>query len=92
MKKVLLSMVSDFLNQYKILYSKANSDLKIVDIVLESNEKDIDFGILLFHLQQAAEKYLKAILSYNGIHFEKVHDISFLIEICRLNPSHWTPS
>jgi len=78
-------MASDFLNQYKILYSKGNSDLKIVDIVLKSKEENVDIGIILFHLQQAAEKYLKAILSYSGTHFEKVHDISFLIEICVKN-------
>ena len=78
-------MASDFLNQYKILYSKANSDLRIVGIVLKSNEEDVDIGIILFHLQQAAEKYLKAILSYSGTHYEKVHDITFLIETCVKN-------
>ena len=34
-----------------------------------------------FHLQQAIEKYLKAILAYKNIHFSKIHDLKKLLEI-----------
>jgi HEPN domain-containing protein len=33
-------------------------------------------------LQQAAEKYLKAMLAFHGVHFEKVHDLERLLAMC----------
>jgi HEPN domain-containing protein len=53
--------------------------------VLALVDKPIDAEIIFYHLQQAAEKYLKALICYNGIHFEKVHDIDKLISVCRSN-------
>lgn len=47
-------------------------DLALADLVLvEKNLKDPDIRpqILLFHLQQAAEKLLKALLSFRGLRF-----------------------
>jgi HEPN domain-containing protein len=41
--------------------------------------------MLLFHLQQAVEKFLKALLSAHNIKFPKVHDIEKLIELCEEN-------
>lgn len=35
-----------------------------------------------FHAQQCIEKYLKAILQQRGIHFEKVHDLLALLNLC----------
>ena len=35
-----------------------------------------------FHAQQAAEKYLKAFLCFNGIDFPKTHDIEELLGLC----------
>jgi len=40
------------------------------------------FGIICFHCQQCAEKYLKAYLTANSREFEKTHDIEDLVLIC----------
>ena len=39
----------------------------------------------MFHLQQCSEKLLKALLSYNGIHFTKTHDIEKLLKELKNN-------
>jgi HEPN domain-containing protein len=39
----------------------------------------------LFHLQQAAEKLLKSLMAFRGIHFEKIHDLTLLTEECAKN-------
>ena len=36
-----------------------------------------------FHAQQCLEKYLKAILQENEIHFERVHDLGLLLTQCK---------
>jgi len=43
---------------------------------LNSEDEEIDMEAIYFHLQQASEKYIKSLLSFNKIHFEKIHDIS----------------
>jgi len=35
-----------------------------------------------FHAQQCAGKYLKAILQFENIRFEKVHDLMALLQLC----------
>jgi HEPN domain-containing protein len=37
------------------------------------------YDIICFHVQQCAEKYIKAFLVYKGIEFEKTHDLGELI-------------
>jgi HEPN domain-containing protein len=71
--------------QYQLLMHKAIIDVAVVEHLLELKANDIDRDVLLFHLEQAAEKFLKAILSYNNIHFEKTHDIVELLELCSTN-------
>lgn len=78
-------MVGKFPHQYEIYLKKANSDLALVQHALALEDKQIDLDIIFFHLQQAVEKYLKALVCFSGIHFEKIHDISKLIQICRSN-------
>ena len=39
----------------------------------------------MFHLQQCAEKLLKSLLSYNGIHFTKTHDLEKLLKVLKEN-------
>lgn len=40
-----------------------------------------------FHAQQAAEKYLKALLVWHQIEFKKIHDIAALLRLAsRANP------
>jgi len=69
--------------EHVFLFELACADLKLV----EKNRGDADITpqLLLFHLQQAAEKFLKSLLSFNGIMFPKIHDIAKLIELCGKN-------
>jgi HEPN domain-containing protein len=78
-------MAEPRLHQYNILFQKANADVHLAIRARQLNDEQIDNATLLFHLQQAAEKYLKAILSYNNCHFEKIHDLAELIKLCKTN-------
>lgn len=42
-------------------------------------------SIICFHLQQSAEKYLKAILVLKGSAFPKTHDLTALSKMCEAN-------
>ena len=42
-------------------------------------------SIICFHLQQSAEKYLKAILVLKGSAFPKTHDLTALSKMCEKN-------
>lgn len=42
-------------------------------------------SIICFHLQQSAEKYLKAILVLKGSPFPKTHDLTALSKMCEEN-------
>jgi HEPN domain-containing protein len=73
-----------FLKQYQILYKKACVDLESARFLLhaiEKNSEALDIEVVFFHLQQAAEKFLKTLCSYKKVHVGKTHDISNLIEI-----------
>jgi len=56
---------------------KANKDLDAARILLQSGPSM--GGIVGFHAQQAAEKYVKAYLTWNQIDFPKTHNIGALI-------------
>lgn len=78
-------MPDRFLHQYEILFKKANADLKLATHALTIEEDEIDLEIIFFHLQQAAEKYLKTLLAFSNVHFEKIHDIKRLLDMCKAN-------
>ena len=61
---------------------KADRDLEAARILLE--ELDHDYEAVGFHAQQAAEKYLKALLIRHQVEFPKTHDIRQLL--CYLEP------
>ncbi|HEC02797.1 MAG TPA: HEPN domain-containing protein [Phycisphaerales bacterium] len=46
----------------------------------EIEESDLT-DIVCFHCQQCAEKYLKALLVYLGVHFPKTHDLRLLLDL-----------
>ena len=69
-----------FKKNYQILIGKANTDLKSAEILYKSKDTEIDVEVILFHLQQAVEKYIKSILSYMNIHFSKTHDLLQLLD------------
>ena len=66
--------------EYLALFELGCADLKLVEKNLQ--EKEIREQLLLFHLQQAVEKFLKALFSLRQVKFPKIHDIGELIELC----------
>lgn len=58
---------------------KAAQDETLLDKVLQ--DREIADEIIGFHCQQALEKMLKALLTYNGIEFRKTHDLSELMDV-----------
>lgn len=78
-------MPDSMLRQYELFFRKGNADLKLATYALAIEDNELDMEIVFFHLQQAAEKYLKSLISFHGIHFEKVHDIQRLIDVCITN-------
>jgi len=59
-------------------FAKAESDFRIVALALPG--PDCPFDLVCFHAQQAAEKYLKGLLSFYGIEFPRTHDLEDLAE------------
>jgi HEPN domain-containing protein len=65
--------------QAGLYLQKAAEDEALLDEVMESTRiSDEIFG---FHCQQAAEKILKALLSFLGVRFRKTHDLRELIDL-----------
>ena len=78
----------EFLKQYEILVKKSKTDLKVAKNILEdfnNGDEDLDLEVIMFHLQQSAEKLLKALLSFNKYHITKTHDINHLIKNIKNN-------
>ena len=74
--------MAGFLNQYEILFNKAKADLAAAHILyirLVEGNTNLDQEIICFHLQQCAEKLIKAILSKNEIYFPRIHDLETLL-------------
>jgi HEPN domain-containing protein len=62
---------------------KADEDLATVRKLSEKEEDFIFFkSTILFHCQQAIEKYLKAFLIYKNVEFPKTHHLEFLNDFC----------
>ncbi len=60
---------------------KGDNDLKAAYRLMQDPEPLTD--VVCFHCQQAAEKYLKGFLAYHGIEFARVHDLRYLLNLCR---------
>jgi HEPN domain-containing protein len=61
---------------------KADHDLKSADRLLSGEEPIYDSAV--YHCQQAAEKALKAFLTFKESPFQKVHVLSSLVALCCL--------
>lgn len=59
---------------------KAENDLKNATHTLKMGD-DCPYDTVCFHAQQAAEKYIKALLTYFSVDFPKSHDIGELISL-----------
>jgi HEPN domain-containing protein len=60
---------------------KAQNDLFSARILLEHDPPVLDTAS--FHCQQAVEKALKAFLVWKGVPFEKVHSLTYLLDLCQ---------
>ena len=58
---------------------KADSDLRNVELVLPAD--DCPYDTVCFHAQQAAEKYLKALLTFLSTPFPRVHDLDEILDL-----------
>jgi HEPN domain-containing protein len=59
-----------------LLVRKAEGDEAILDRLLDDH--DVPDDVLGFHVQQAVEKRLKAVLALNEVEYEHTHNISYL--------------
>lgn len=59
-----------------LLVRKAEGDESILDRPL--SDHDIPDDVLGFHVQQAVEKRLKAVLALNEVEYEHTHSVSYL--------------
>ncbi|ERM91093.1 hypothetical protein O163_12500 [Caldanaerobacter subterraneus subsp. yonseiensis KB-1] len=64
---------------YQEWFKKAEQDLKAAKILLEFDDM---YDTVAFHCQQAAEKYLKGYLIYQGTSIRKTHDLTVLCKMC----------
>ena len=60
------------------LARKANHDIQLVDVAVEHGAP---LDALCFHLQQAAEKLLKAALSTLAVSYPLTHDLEALLDL-----------
>lgn len=65
--------------QARLFLRKAEEDENLLDEVL--NSPRVSDTVIGFHCQQAAEKLLKALLSFLGVHFRKTHDLRELADL-----------
>ncbi len=59
---------------------KAEHDFLAAEHAMELAPKGLT-DIVSFHCQQCAEKYLKALLLYQGVAFPKTHDLRLLLDL-----------
>lgn len=64
----------------------AKSDLSIAKVDVK---EDILIETLCYHLQQCAEKALKAVLLKNQVRFPLTHDLATLVTLIRNNKIFW---
>ena len=69
----------------KEILERTNRWIKKAEKDLLSAKKLLEAGIYdysLFHSEQAVEKYLKAVLTYYNIPFQRTHNILKLVRVC----------
>jgi HEPN domain-containing protein len=67
-------------NEIRQWLIKAEHDLGSAKRLITGDQPFLDTAV--YHCQQAAEKALKAYLTLRDVTFQKIHDISVLIEQC----------
>ena len=59
---------------------KAEHDMEIA--VKDSNTANPVTDMVCFHMQQCAEKYLKAFLVFHGVEYPRTHRLAALVNLC----------
>lgn len=67
--------------------TKRQRDLKSARRLMTGDEPLLDTAV--YHCQQAAEKAIKAYLTYRGIPFEKTHNLVALLSLCLPAEPEW---
>jgi HEPN domain-containing protein len=67
---------------------KAEGDFATAEREL-SAVSDPNHDAVCFHSQQCVEKYLKGLLQEAGVHFEKTHDLSSLLDLALAQQPNW---
>lgn len=62
-----------------LLLGRAHADLSAARLL--ADHPDQDDGVIGFHIQQACEKSLKAVIAIRQIEVPRVHDLEALVEV-----------
>lgn len=80
--------MASFIKYHELLLQKAAVDLSSATVLydnFQNKDSELDIEVILFHLQQAAEKCLKSILSFSQVYYPKVHDLEVLVNLIEEN-------
>ncbi len=75
-----MSARPDVMKEVARWMEKAEQDFLAAERLVASSDEGLT-GIVCFHAQQCAEKYLKALLVYQGVAFPKTHDLRLLLDL-----------
>jgi len=70
------------LDEIREWLQKGRNDLLSAQILIEHDPPVLDTAS--FHCQQAVEKVLKAFLVWKSVPFEKVHGLTYLLDLCEV--------
>jgi len=70
--------LQDYVEQWLF---RAHEDIAVIDRLISADPQAYASSIC-FHAQQAVEKYLKALLAWQGVDFPRTHDVDFLLAEC----------
>ena len=66
--------------EYRAWLVKAEEDRLCIRNEMNAVQKP--WGVICFHCQQTAEKYLKSFLVWRGVKPERTHDLAQLVDAC----------
>lgn len=75
-------MDDNLLTEVRNWLTKAGRDLRSAARLMQVQEDGPLFDSAAYHCQQAAEKALKGYLAAREVEFPKIHNLSFLVELC----------
>jgi HEPN domain-containing protein len=81
---------SPSLDEVRGWLQKASHDLLSAEALLEHDPPIPETAA--FHCQQAVEKVLKAFLVWKGIPFERVHSLTYLLDLCEAEEAGFAPT